>query len=105
MSDALSAPGWFGKAFGAKGEAAEYTYVEAIGRNPGEELGRSHLYRVEGTEYTPMCEWGWNRSDGMSFSISRGWRGYRGLCGLCSRNAGKGALPVYEPKGHPIKWI
>lgn len=99
------APNWFGKAFGATGEAAKRVYVEAVGRNPGEEKGRSHLYLLEDGEYTPMCEFGWNRSDGERFSIFRGWRGHRGLCRTCSNRAEKGLEPIREARGHKTQWI
>jgi hypothetical protein len=82
---------------------AERVYVEAIGRNPGEETGRSHLYRLP--DYMPMCEWGWNRSDGERYSIFRGHRGAKGCCRTCLKRA-EAALPaIYEAKGHPTRWI
>lgn len=49
-------------------------YIEAIGRNPGEEKGHSHLYAILNGEYTPMCRYGWNRSNGAGFSILRGFK-------------------------------
>lgn len=79
-------------------------YVEAIGRNPGEEKQHSHLYLVSGDYYGPMCHYGWNRSDGFSFSIFRGHRGAKGLCFICFRRAQFGKPPV-EPKERKTKWI
>jgi len=92
-------------------------YVEAIGRNPGEEKQHSHLYletRIPDpeeptltiTDYLPMCRKGWNRSNGESFSIFRGHRGARGLCKVCSKRAAKG-LPGIEAKenSHETKWL
>lgn len=36
-------------------------YVEAIGRNPGEDKQHSHLYALDDKgEYLPMCVYGWN---------------------------------------------
>jgi hypothetical protein len=92
-------------------------YVEAIGRNPGEERQHSHLYVVDErpdpkdsrlvvTGYLPMCRKGWNRSDGESFSILRGHRGKRGLCKVCAKRRDAG-LPGVEskPGSHKTKWL
>lgn len=82
-------------------------YVEAIGRNPGEEHGRSHLYaeNMDG-DYTPMCRYGWNRSDGAALSIFRGHRGQRGTCRVCLRRVYRGLPPVEAvPGSHKTKWI
>jgi hypothetical protein len=96
------------------------TYVEAIGRNPGEERQHSHLYaEVEmptdvassmgmgaTTGYVPMCRYGWNRSDGEEFSILRGHRGARGLCRTCERRRDCGLPPVEsKPGSHKTKWL
>lgn len=93
-------------------------YVEAIGRNPGEEKQHSHLY-VEINEsppaiiglgtrrgYLPMCRKGWNRSNGEGFSIFRGHTGARGLCKVCARRAAAN-LPGVEakPRSHKTKWL
>lgn len=95
-------------------------YVEAIGRNPGEEKGHSHLYRlVEApsdvaalaglgarTGYKPMCRHGWNRSDGEAFSIFRGHTGRRGLCKNCQRRAVAGLPPIEAKAGsHKTKYL
>ena len=45
-------------------------YVEAIGRNEGEEKQHSHLYAVdEEGDHLPMCVYGWNRSEYRSASF------------------------------------
>jgi hypothetical protein len=81
-------------------------YVEAIGRNPGEERQHSHLYAVIDGDYTPMCRYGWNRSDGEGFSIFRGHRGAKGLCGICDRRRVSGLAPVHSvPGSHKTKWL
>lgn len=82
-------------------------YVEAIGRNRGEELQHSHLYAVmDDGDYLPMCRYGWNRSDGAAFSIFRGWSGARGLCRVCQRRSAAGLPPVESRSGsHKTKWI
>lgn len=82
-------------------------YVEAIGRNPGEEKQHSHLYaEYENGDYLPMCRYGWNRSDGSRLSIFRGHRGARGLCKTCDKRRAAG-LPGVEsvPGSHKTKWI
>lgn len=97
--------------------STEPVYVEAIGRNPGEEYGHSHLYvetpgefsgppHYEGPDYLPMCQYGWNRGDGDSFSIFRGHSGSKGLCKLCQRRRDLG-LPGVEakPGSHKTKWL
>lgn len=92
------------------------TYVEAIGRNEGEDKQHSHLYEItrkidpktgQGyNQYLPMCRHGWNRSDGESFSIFRGHRGDKGLCKTCERRRKQG-LPGVEskPNSHKTKWL
>ena len=81
-------------------------YVEAIGRNPGEELQHSHLYaELEDHSYLPMCIYGWNRSDGEGFSILRGWSGAKGLCTTCHKRREAGLPPVEDGRGHKTKWI
>lgn len=95
-------------------------YVEGIGRNEGEDKQHSHLYvkiseptdvaAMAGlgarTGYLPMCRYGWNRSDGESFSIFRGHTGARGLCKICKKRAAKN-LPGVEavPGSHKTKWL
>ena len=82
-------------------------YVEAIGRNPGEELQHSHLYAVdENHDHVPMCIYGWNRSDGNRLSIFRGYSGYRGLCKICEKRSRLGLPPIQSEKAqHKTKWL
>ncbi len=89
-------------------------YIEAIGRNPGEQYGKSHLYAVTSSpdsenqdlDYLPMCQYGWNRSDGESFSIFRGHRGSQGLCKICAKRAAEGLSGVEaKPGSHKTRWI
>ncbi len=81
-------------------------YIEAIGRNPGEEKQHSHLYEVKDGEYLPMCRKGWNRSNGEAFSILRGWSGAKGLCKTCEKRRLAGLSGV-EAKinSHKTKWL
>lgn len=86
-----------------------YKYVEAIGRNPGEQYGKSHLYlevRIPegGLDYEPMCGYAWNRSDGEGFSIFRGHRGSQGLCKICEKRSLQGLRGV-PPMIHRTKWL
>lgn len=82
-------------------------YIEAIGRNPGEEKNHSHLYAVDDNgDYLPMCRYGWNRSNGEAFSIFRGWRGRKGLCRMCKKKAEKNLPPVEaKENSHKTKWL
>lgn len=79
-------------------------FVEAIGRNPGEDL-ISHLYEDFGDYYLPMCRKGWNRSNGAGFSIFRGHSGLRGLCKDCEKNR-RADWPAKEaiPGSHKTKY-
>lgn len=81
-------------------------FIEAIGRNPGEEKGRSHLYEDNGDYYEPMCRHGWNRSNGAAFSIFRGHSGGLGTCKVCQRrkDAGLPSVPA-KPGSHKTKWL
>lgn len=81
-------------------------YVEAVGRNPGEEKQHSHLYLETDDGYLSMCRYGWNRSDGSAYSILRGWKGGKGLCKTCERRAAAN-LPGVEsvPGSHKTKWL
>ena len=85
----------------------EIRYLEAIGRNTGEELQHSHLYAVGGGyDHMPMCIYGWNRSDGERLSIFRGHAGARGLCKICERRARLGLPPIEsENAEHKTKWL
>jgi len=81
-------------------------YIEAIGRNPGEEYQHSHLYAVdEEHDHIPMCIYGWNRSDGGRLSIFRGHRGSRGLCKNCEGRAKAGLHPITGNATHKTKYI
>ena len=79
-------------------------FIEGLDRNEQHAI-RSHLYEVmEPYALVPMCEFGWNRSDGTSFSIFRGNVSKRGTCRVCIRRRDSDLPSVSEPKGHP-KWI
>lgn len=83
-----------------------YSYVEAIGRNPGEGRQVSHIYVDDGSgDLEPLCRWGWNRSDGKGFSIFRGHRGGKGLCRVCARRMAAGEVQGPGPSNRKTKWI
>jgi hypothetical protein len=53
----------------------------------------------------PMCDYGWNRSDGARFSIFRGPPGTEGDCAICRKNVEAGKRPVINAKPHKTKWL
>lgn len=69
----------------------------------------AHLYEETGSgdEYrlTPMCERGWNRSDGAGFSIFRGNASEAGICKVCVRRRREDRPAIAVAKGHKTKWI
>lgn len=70
----------------------------------------SHTYMEVDGELYPMCGYGWNRSDGQSFSILRGPPGTEGSCKLCQSNLRASNLradkrPVMNGWPHPTKWL
>lgn len=80
-------------------------YVPGMGRNPGEQYGRSHLYYVtDDWDYEPMCGYGWNRSNGEAFSIFRGHIAMRGICKFCQKRADK-KLRGVPPMKHKTIWL
>ena len=67
---------------------------------------RSHTYAMmDDGELWPMCEYGWNRSNGTRFSILRGSPGTEGDCKLCRKNLDVGRPPVLVARGHKTKWL
>lgn len=82
-------------------------FVVGMGRNPGEEKLCSHLYaEYDDGSYLPMCQRGWNRSDGERFSILRGHVGARGVCKTCQKNADAGKPGVKsKPGSHKTQWL
>lgn len=87
-------------------EIAENTkYVLAADRNNPDEA-RAHIYAYdEAGDLWPMCEYGWNRSNGEAFSILRGWGSRRGTCKTCQRRAEDGLEPIKQAKGHKTRWL
>ena len=76
------------------------------GQDRNEDRAMTHTYAMmTNGDLWPMCEYGWNRSDGRAFSIFRGSPGTLGDCKICTANVIKGASPVTNPRGHKTKWI
>lgn len=66
----------------------------------------THTYaQMENGDLWPMCDYGWNRSNGDRFSIFRGAPGTEGDCRICSRRVRKGLPPVLEARAHKTKWF
>lgn len=82
-----------------------WVYVEGADRNNPDAV-RSHVYTGPGFRDLrgPLCRYGWNRSDGQSFSILRGYVSSRGTCKSCERRMAAGRGPV-PPTAHPTKWL
>lgn len=69
------------------------------------ESSLSHTYAETDDGLYPMCGYGWNRSDGHSFSIFRGALGTQGDCKLCSKNLSNGKAPIVNGFHHKTKWL
>lgn len=66
----------------------------------------SHTYaETEAGNLWPMCDYGWNRSNGNRFSIFRGSPGTEGDCKICQRNVELGKRPCHKPFQHKTKWL
>lgn len=80
-------------------------YIIAADRNNPDEA-RAHWYAItEDHDYWPMCIYGWNRSDGDSFSILRGNGSARGVCKVCQIRKEKKLEPIFYPTRHKTKWL
>lgn len=80
-------------------------YLTGVDRNNPDQA-RSHLYATTAAGHLwPMCDYGWNRSDGARFSILRGWTSKRGQCRLCEARRASGRRPVIRARPHPTRWL
>lgn len=79
-------------------------YLSGSCRNDDHALSHTYAHTAAG-HYWPMCEYGWNRSDGHRFSIWRSPPGTEGDCKLCRKAVAAGARPVHRPRGHKTKWL
>ena len=75
------------------------------GSDRNEPRALSHTYAEVDNGLWPMCGYGWNRSDGETFSIFRGPPGTQGDCKLCRRNLREGKPPLQNGFQHKTKWL
>ena len=73
-------------------------------RNNDRALTHTYAEMANG-DLWPMCNYGWNRSDGHRFSILRGPPGSEGDCAICSKNVAAEKPPVKEAFTHPTRWL
>lgn len=80
-------------------------YLMGAGRN-NPDAARAHIYaKTAAGNLWPMCDYGWNRSNGSRFSILRGWGSERGNCKICERRLEAGLRPVVHARPHKTKWL
>jgi hypothetical protein len=79
-------------------------YRSGSDRNEPRALSHTYAMMADG-ELWPMCDYGWNRSNGEAFSIFRGSPGTQGDCKLCRRNVAAGLRPVLHARKHKTKWL
>lgn len=84
--------------------------TEVVGYRSGQcrndERALSHTYAMMSDgDLWPMCGYGWNRSNGDRFSISRGTPGTEGDCKVCARNVRLKKPPVTEGHEHKTRWL
>lgn len=82
-------------------------YQSGANRVPDtERSGVTHTYAVTAAgNLWPMCDYGWNRSDGKRFSIWRGSIGTFGKCKRCAKNVAAGKRPVLHARPHKTKYL
>lgn len=79
-------------------------YLSGCCRNDDQAL--SHTYALtQAGRYWPMCDYGWNRSNGSRFSILRGPVGTEGDCKICARRVSSGLRPVVRARPHKTRWL
>uniref|UniRef100_A0A6H2A2X7 Uncharacterized protein n=1 Tax=viral metagenome TaxID=1070528 RepID=A0A6H2A2X7_9ZZZZ len=82
-----------------------WVYVIGACRN-SPDATKTHIYTGPAFNHLvgPLCGYGWNRSDGYSFSILRNNVGGRGTCQTCENRVGAGRGPV-PPWPHKTRWL
>jgi hypothetical protein len=76
------------------------------GTDRNEQSALSHTYAEDKNgDLWPMCGYGWNRSNGHSFSIFRNEYGTQGKCKLCRKNLSSGKPFLTEGFEHKTKWL
>ena len=80
-------------------------YLLGADRN-NPDAARAHIYaKTSAGNLWPMCDYGWNRSNGERFSILRGWNSARGNCKICERRLEAGLRPIVHARPHKTKWL
>lgn len=78
-------------------------YVSGQDRN--EDSLVAHLYRGTFNNMgDPMCVRGWNRCDGMDYSVFRNNSGSAGICKICLKRA-KAKLDPIKSRYRKTKWL
>jgi hypothetical protein len=73
-------------------------YITGQNRTHKYARGVTHLYDGDfANPGNPLCKRGWNREDGLSYSIWRGNISRDGICKVCRRRAENG-LPGVPPR-------
>lgn len=81
-------------------------YRAGVCRNAESGTRKSHTYAMMADgELVPMCPLGWNRSDGVGFSILRQPPGTEGDCAVCRKNVAAGKPPLFEGANRKTKWL
>lgn len=79
-------------------------YRPGVCRNS--ESGKAHLYaETKAGKLWPMCDYGWNRSNGGRFSILRLPYGTDTDCKICQRRLNAGLRPIIRAFEHKTKWL
>ena len=73
-------------------------------RNNDQALSHTYAEMADG-ELWPMCDYGWNRSDGGRFSIFRGSPHTEGDCKICARRVRLNLPPIAESFSHKTRWL
>lgn len=74
-------------------------YITGLPRDENADNKVAHLY--EGTFEKvgkPMCRRGWNRNDGLGYSIFRNNVGDKGICKVCMKRAKQGLKGIKRKK-------
>lgn len=73
-------------------------------RNDDRALSHTYAMTAVGGLW-PMCDYGWNRSDGSRFSILRGTPGTEGDCKICKRRIEAAMRPIIHARRHKTRWL
>lgn len=82
----------------------EGVFVPGADRNNPDTV-RAHYYMEVDDGYAPMCGYGYNRSNGTSFSILRGYVSALGECKRCLKNIEMKCEPIKNSWPHKTRWL